>query len=112
MDDERDASDAELEEIRLVRKTLLRMNEHGWGLAIGLLCGFGLFLATNWLVLRGGAGVGFHLQLLAVYFPGYRVTFLGSFVGLVYASIVGYAIGYAVSAIYNMLIERQVKPIA
>ena len=101
-----DADDVQVEEIRQVRKALLRMNAQGWGIAIGLLAGLGLFVATNWLVLRGGYAVGNHLQLLSVYFPGYRVTFLGSFIGLAYALVLGYAVGYAVSAIYNMLIER------
>ena len=40
----------------------------------------GLFIATNWLVIKGGERVGPHLQLLSQYFIGYRVTFLGSFI--------------------------------
>lgn len=93
------------DELRRVSKTLLRMNEQGWGIAFGLLLGVGLFAATNFLVLKGGEVVGPHLELLAVFFPGYRVTFLGSFVGFVYAFVVGYGFGRTVSAIYNRLIK-------
>jgi hypothetical protein len=93
------------DELQQVRKTLLRMNEQGWGIAFGLLFGVGLFAATNWLVIKGGDVVGPHLGLLAVFFPGYRVTFLGSFVGFVYAFVVGYGFGRTVSTIYNRLIQ-------
>ena len=92
-------------EMQQVRKALLRMNEQGWGIAIGLLLGVGLFVGTIMLVVKGGEVVGPHLGLLAVYFPGYSVTLVGSFVGFVYAFVVGYAIGRTVSVIYNRIIE-------
>lgn len=93
-------------DIRQVRKALLRMNEQGWGIAIGTLLGLGLFVATVVLVLKGGHVVGPHLSLLSVYFPGYSVTLPGAFIGFVYAFVLGYAIGRTVSVIYNKLIER------
>ena len=88
-----------------LQRVLYRMNVQGWGIALGLLLGLGLFLATNILVLRGGPNVGLHLGLLAVYFPGYTVTFLGSFVGFIYAFVVGYGIGRTIGSIYNRFIE-------
>ena len=92
------------EELRQVEKTLMRMHEQGWGIALGLLMGLGLFVATNVLVVRGGEVVGPHLGLLSLFFPGYRVTFLGSLVGFVYAFVVGYGFGRTVSVIYNRLV--------
>ncbi len=71
---------------------------------MGLLLGLGLFIATNVLVLKGGPDVGRHLGLLAAYFPGYRVTFLGSLVGFVYAFVLGYAIGRLIGGVYNRLV--------
>jgi hypothetical protein len=88
-----------------LNRAMLRMNEQGWGIAIGLLLGVGLFIATNVLVLRGGENVGQHLGLLKVYFPGYRVTFLGSLIGFVYAFVVGYGIGRTVGVVYNRLVK-------
>jgi hypothetical protein len=70
-----------------------------------LLLALGLFIATNVLVLRGGEHVGAHLGLLAVYFPGYRVTFLGSLLGFVYAFVVGYGIGRTIGALYNRIVD-------
>ncbi len=89
----------------VVRQVGFRMNEAAWGIALGLLLGLGLFLATNILVVRGGPNVGPHLGLLAAYFPGYRVTFLGSFVGFVYAFVVGYGVGRTIGSVYNRLVR-------
>ena len=94
------------DEQRLLSEAIHEVNKQGWGIAIGLMLGLGLFIATNALVLKGGSSVGPHLALLSVYFPGYRVTFLGSLVGFVYAFVVGYGIGRSVVAIYNVLIAR------
>ena len=88
---------------RALRSAILRLNERAWGVATGLLFGSGLFIATNVLVIKGGENVGQHLALLAIYFPGYRVTFLGSLVGFVYAFVVGYALGRLIGMVYNRL---------
>lgn len=89
---------------RQVTQMLLRLNERAWGIALGLLLGGGLFIATIVLVLKGGPDVGRHLGLLAVYFPGYRVTALGSLVGFVYGFVAGYALGRLIGFVYNRLL--------
>jgi hypothetical protein len=83
---------------------ILRLNGRAWGIAAGLLCGGGLFIATNLLVLKGGAQVGRHLSLLAVFFPGYSVTFVGSIIGFIYGFVLGYAVGRLIGAVYNRLV--------
>ena len=92
-----------LEERILTR--ILHLDAKLFGVITGLLCGWGLFLATNWLVLKGGLHVGKHLSLLNQYFPGYHVTFLGSFVGLAYGLAVGYLIGYFIASLYNLVLR-------
>lgn len=82
---------------------IIRLNARAWGIAMGLLLGLGLFLATNWLVLKGGPNVGAHLSLLAAYFPGYSVTFVGSLIGFVYAFVLGYALGRLIGTVYNRI---------
>jgi len=94
------------QEIHDLRRTVLRASEQGWGIAVGLMLGLGLLVATVALVIKGGPDPGPHLSLLAIYFPGYSVTWLGSVIGFVYAFVVGYAIGRTVAAIYNRLIRR------
>jgi hypothetical protein len=87
-----------------LREAVLRLNARAWGIALGLLLGGGLFVATNILVLKGGHPVGPHLALLSVFFPGYRVTFLGSLIGFVYMFVVGYALGRFIGMVYNRLV--------
>lgn len=89
-----------------VQATLMRLNARAWGISIGLLLGGGLFLATIVLVIRGGPMVGQHLQLISVFFPGYQVTWLGAFIGFVYAFVLGYALGRVIGSVYNRLAFR------
>jgi len=94
------AADDKLEEIVFTR--VLRLNAVVQGIVLGLLTGVVIFIATNWLVLKGGRVVGPHLSLLNQFFIGYKVTFLGSLVGFAYGSVVGFAVGYVVAVVYNL----------
>lgn len=85
---------------------LATLNARAWGVSVGLIMGLALFVATNILVLRGGATVGPHLGLLGIYLPGYRVTFLGSLIGFVYAFVIGYGMGRLVGIVYNATARR------
>jgi len=87
----------------MMEKVVARLNAKLTGTVLGLLMGVGLFLATNFLVLKGGVRVGAHLNLLGQFFPGYRVSFLGSLVGFFYAFAVGYVIGAVIGAVYNKI---------
>jgi len=82
---------------------VLWLNAKILGLSLGLLCGLSIFIATNWLVLKGGTVVGPHLQLLSQYFIGYRVSFFGSFIGFAYGFAVGTLSGSLVGWIYNRI---------
>ncbi len=82
-------------------QAVLRLNATAWGIAFGLLGGLGLFAATLFLVIKGGEHVGEHLGLLGVFFPGYRVTTGGAFIGFVYGFVTGYGIGWVIGGVYN-----------
>ena len=73
------------------------------GLVLGIIFGLGVFVATNWLIIKGGNRVGPHLILLSQYFIGYRVTFLGSLIGAVYGFALGTICGALMGWIYNKL---------
>ena len=92
-----------LEKVLLTRVLRLNSKIHGGG--IGLLAGLALFVATNWLVLKGGAVVGPHLSLLGQYFIGYRVTFVGSLIGFAYAFVSGFVVGYGFASLYNVFAD-------
>ena len=100
-----DGPEGKLEEVVLTR--LLRLNATIQGVAVGLLLGLAIFIATNWLVLKGGAVVGPHLSLLGQFFIGYRVTFLGSFVGFAYGFVSGFLVGYFLATVYNFVAARR-----
>ena len=94
------------------RRAIVQFNGRIMGMLLGLIFGLGVFVATNWLVLKGGYWtpegeyvVGPHMQLLGQYFIGYQVTFFGSFVGLAYGFVVGYLLGIVVAWIYNRMVR-------
>ncbi|MGH7314882.1 MAG: hypothetical protein ACREJS_01350 [Candidatus Rokuibacteriota bacterium] len=82
---------------------MLRLNATIQGVAAGSVLGLGVFVATNWLILKGGPVVGPHLALLGQFFIGYRVTFFGSLIGFAYGFVLGFLVGYAGAVIYNTL---------
>jgi hypothetical protein len=89
----------------LVRARMLRLNAMIQGLVTGLVAALAIFIATNWLVLKGGEVVGPHLVLLGQFFIGYEVTFTGSLVGAVYGFVGGFAVGALVAKLYNWLVN-------
>jgi|SRR5215813_13769604 len=92
-----------LEQVVLTR--LLRLNATVQGVVTGIIAGLAVFIATNWLILRGGDVVGPHLSLLSQFFIGYRVTFVGSLIGFAYAFVAGFVIGYGVARVYNQVVD-------
>jgi hypothetical protein len=101
-------ADNPLEEIVLTR--LARLNATVQGIVCGMLLGGVIFVATNWLVLKGGTHVGPHLILLAQFFIGYSVTFVGSVIGFGYGFVTGFVAGYAVATLYNWFgVKREAR---
>ena len=92
------------EEERLVHAIVV-LNAKILGLILGIIFGLIIFIATNWLVLKGGRVVGPHLQLLGQFFIGYRVSFLGSIIGFFWGFAVGSLIGTTIGWIYNRIVE-------
>lgn len=104
--------DKKLDEIVLTR--LLRLNAKVQGLVTGIVLGLVIFVATNWLILKGptiGTDgkplVGPHLGLLGQFFIGYRVTFWGSLIGFAYGFILGFVGGYVLSIVYNWFVNHK-----
>lgn len=93
-------------------KAVIKFNTKFLGLALGLIIGFAIFIATNWLVIKGGHVtpdgqyvVGPHLQLLSQFFIGYRVSFLGSIIGFFYGFAIGTLCGAVFGLIYNKIVD-------
>jgi len=89
----------------LVSVRLMRLNATVQGVVLGLIVGLGIFIATNWLIIKGGPLVGPHLALLGQFFIGYRVTFVGSLIGFAYGFVLGFCVGCGVASAYNRLAD-------
>ncbi len=93
-------------------KGALLFNAKVLGLILGLIFGLVIFIATNWLLIKGGhidaSGeyvVGPNLQLLSQFFIGYRVSFFGSIIGFAYGFGLGTLTGALFAAIYNKIVD-------
>jgi hypothetical protein len=100
---------AEERELELVHAAIARLRASVMAVVFGMLGGVGLWLATAWLLIRGGSMVGKNLSLLSNYFPGYTVTWPGAFVGLFYGALTGAVLGFSVAWIYNRVVDLR-KP--
>jgi hypothetical protein len=87
-----------------IASAVLRLNVKILGVTLALLLGLAVFIATNWLIIKGGEPVGPHLQLLSQYFIGYRVTFWGSLIGFAYGFALGGVFGVLLGWIYNGIV--------
>jgi hypothetical protein len=91
---------------------VLKFNAKFLSLALGLIMGLAIFIATNWLLIKGGHTtsngeyvVGPHLQLLSQFFIGYKVSFLGSIIGFFYGFAIGTLCGAIFGLIYNKIVD-------
>lgn len=90
---------------KIVKTRLTRLNAIVSGLVTGVIFGSVIFIATNWLLLKGGEPIGPHMALLGQFFWGYTVSFWGSIVGLLYGLVTGFIVGYAVAFLYNFFLH-------
>lgn len=93
-------------EKELVQAAIVRLRARVMALVFGMVGGVGLSAATLWLVVRGGPNVGQHLRLLANYFPGYEVSWLGGIIGFGYGALAGGLIGWTIASLYNRIAQR------
>jgi len=76
----------------------MKINKVALGLTLGILWGASVFLATLWIMARGG---GQTLIALNQFYFGYSVSFLGGLLGLVYGFIDGFIGGWLIALLYN-----------
>ncbi len=89
---------------------LIRLNAVVSGLVTGIIFGLVIFVATNWLLLKGGEPIGPHLALLGQFFLGYTVSFVGSLIGFLYGFVTGFIVGFVVAFLYNFFLNLRHNP--
>ncbi|MBL7076637.1 MAG: NAD(P)/FAD-dependent oxidoreductase [Kiritimatiellae bacterium] len=96
---------------RKLKLTFSRLDAVAAGVAAGIVSGLGLFVATAVLLLRGGEPVGPMLSLLGHYMPGYRLTWLGAFVGMAEVALLVFVLAYALARTRNVLVQGYLRHI-
>jgi hypothetical protein len=90
----------------LFARSIARLRARVMAAVFATVSAAALFVATAWLVIRGGEQVGLHLGLIRNYFPGYSVTWGGACIGALYAGAIGMILGWAMAFIYNSISGR------
>ena len=90
---------------QVLAKAFARVDAIALGSAVAVTAGMILFLATMWLVVKGGEVIGPNLSLLSQYFPGYSVTVHGALIGFGYACLSGFLLGWAFAHLRNLLLR-------
>ncbi|MCX5718311.1 MAG: bacteriophage holin [Nitrospirae bacterium] len=75
------------------------------GVALGTVWGILLFI-TTWISYYTGYGKLFLEVLAQSIYPGYTITPLGSFLGLLYGFADGFVSAVLIGYIYNKLVKR------
>lgn len=73
--------------------------------ALGTVVALMLFGATAILLLKGaepGYEVGTHLSMLAIYLPGYTVSWPGALVGAGWGALIGALLGFVLATLWNI----------
>lgn len=97
----------ERDEVAELQRAVARLRASVMAVTFGLAGGATLFVATAWLLIRGGEPVGPHLALLNNFFPGYSVTWLGAPIGFFYGALVGAVAGWILARVYNAIADRR-----
>ncbi|MGB5872527.1 MAG: bacteriophage holin [Bacteroidota bacterium] len=76
----------------------MRLRIRAFGMAVGIVSGLVVFIATIFSI---WFGQGFTIGALSVAYPGYNVTYLGAFIGFVWGFVDGLIAGALVAWLYN-----------
>lgn len=82
----------------------MKLNVKAFALTCALLWGFGIFFLTWWIIAFDGA-TG-EVTLVGEIYRGYRITPLGSFIGLIWGFFDALVGGAIFAWIYNRLAAR------
>ncbi len=82
----------------------MKLNVQAFALTCGIIWGVGLFLITWWII--AFSGVTDEPTIIGRVYLGYRISPLGSIIGLVWAFIDGLIAGAIFAWLYNRITSR------
>jgi protoporphyrinogen oxidase len=85
-------------------RTFARMDKLAFATAVGSVSGLLFFIATIWLIIKGGDVVGPNLKLLGQYFIGYTVTVKGAFIAFGYSFVWSFLLGWLFAYLRNLFL--------
>ena len=83
----------------------MRLDVKSFALAGGLVWGVAIFALTWWMM--AFEGISTEPTLIGRVYPGYSISPVGSFIGLVWALVDGLIIGAVFAWLYNLLASRR-----
>ena len=83
----------------------MKLNNKALALSAGIIWGLVIFLLTNISLLQGGAGD--ILSRLSHFYYGYKFSFIGSIIGLVWGFVTMYIVAYAFGFLYNKFCGKE-----
>ena len=82
-----------------------KMDPVALAVAVGTVWALILMTVTAVLLIKGAppdGEIGGHLELLGIYLPGYRVSWVGGALGGVYAWLLGAIVGFVLALLWNL----------
>lgn len=81
----------------VIEVAFAKIDPFALGVAVGVVSGLGIFMASAILLLRNGPVAGPTLSLLGNYLFGFEVTWTGAVIGLFEEGMLGFAAGSLLS---------------
>ena len=78
----------------MIEAAFARLDPLALGVAVGVISGLGVFVATAVPLLNSWPVLGTTLSLLRNYLFGFEVTWTGAFIGFLEAGLWGFGLGY------------------
>ncbi|GJM15173.1 MAG: hypothetical protein DHS20C13_05000 [Thermodesulfobacteriota bacterium] len=78
-----------------------KLDKLAFATALGIVAGMAVFVATIFLILKGGNVIGPNLNLLGQYFIGYTVSIKGAFIGFGYSFLWAFIFGWLFAYLRN-----------
>ena len=94
---------------QLIEVAFAKIDPLALGVAIGVVSGFGIFMASAILLLKDGPKVGSMLSLLGNYLWGFEVTWTGALIGLFEGCLVGFVVGILAATLRNWTLQVYAK---
>jgi protoporphyrinogen oxidase len=94
---------------QLIEVAFAKIDPLALGVAIGVVSGFGIFMASAILLLKDGPDVGSMLSLLGNYLWGFEVTWTGALIGLFEGCLVGFVVGILAATLRNWTLQVYAK---